>query len=95
MCLICPPGNDVGTQYSSVIFYHSDQQRETAARVIAEFQNLLDEGRVRYSLPRVVTQLKPATMFYEAEREHQQYLENNPGGYCNHFYRIDELRSSV
>jgi peptide-methionine (S)-S-oxide reductase len=70
-------GADVGTQYRSVIFYHSDAQRETAARVIAE---LTAAGL--WSGP-VVTELSPAPQFYVAEDYHQDYFRQNPyQGYC-------------
>lgn len=85
-------GNDVGSQYASVIFYRSDLQRQVAEQITEETQALVDASRMRYVLPRVVTQVLPATVFYEAEREHQGYLANHPGGYCNHFYRADDQK---
>ncbi len=70
-------GNDSGTQYRSVIFTHSEQQKKTAQEVIAELDN---EGLGRP----VVTQVLPATTFYKAEEYHQQYFKNNPQqGYCS------------
>ena len=71
-------GPDWGTQYRSAIFYHSPDQ-ETAAK--ASRQELGKSGR--YNKP-VVTQIVPATTFYEAEGYHQQYLSKNPWGYCGH-----------
>jgi peptide-methionine (S)-S-oxide reductase len=69
-------GNDSGTQYRSVIFTHSEQQKKTAQEVIAELDK---EGLGRP----VVTQVLPATTFYKAEEYHQQYFKNNPQqGYC-------------
>lgn len=66
-------GNDVGTQYRSVIFYHSEQQRRAAEEAIRA---------LRFSNP-VVTELAPASTFYPAESYHQRYFENNPGQpYC-------------
>jgi peptide-methionine (S)-S-oxide reductase len=85
-------GNDVGSQFASVIYYYTHSQREIATRVRDEYQSLLDERRVHYSGTRVVTRVSEATVFYMAESEHQCYLESNPGGYCNHYYRSDELR---
>jgi peptide-methionine (S)-S-oxide reductase len=70
-------GNDAGTQYRSVIFTHSEQQRETAQQMIAEL-----DGEGIASRP-VVTQVKPANRFYVAEAYHQEYFKNNPDqGYC-------------
>jgi peptide-methionine (S)-S-oxide reductase len=71
-------GNDAGTQYRSVIFTHSEQQRETAQRIIAELNS---DGIA--SRP-IVTQMRPATTFYKAEEYHQEYYKNNPQqGYCS------------
>ena len=70
-------GADVGTQYRSVIFYHTPAQRETAEQVIRE----LTEARV-WDSP-VVTELAPLTVFYPAEDYHQDYFEKNPSQpYC-------------
>ena len=64
-------GADVGTQYRSVIFYHSEAQRRTAETFIAE----LNESNV-LDLP-VVTQIEPFEAFYEAEDYHKNYYERN------------------
>lgn len=64
-------GNDVGTQYRSAIFYHSDEQRKTAEEKIAQLQR---EGT--WSAP-IVTELEPATEFWRAEDYHQEYFANN------------------
>jgi peptide-methionine (S)-S-oxide reductase len=70
-------GNDVGTQYRSVIFYHSDQQRDSAQKVIEE----LEQSKV-FSDP-IVTELAPLDTFYPAESYHQEYYRQNPGQpYC-------------
>jgi peptide-methionine (S)-S-oxide reductase len=70
-------GNDSGTQYRSVIFTHSEQQKETAQRIIAELNSDGIGGRP------IVTQVRPATTFYKAEDYHQEYYKNNPQqGYC-------------
>jgi peptide-methionine (S)-S-oxide reductase len=70
-------GPDVGTQYRSVIFYHSEEQKKTAEEVMAA---LRDEG-VWTNL--IVTQLLPLERFYPAEDYHQGYYRGNPGeGYC-------------
>jgi peptide-methionine (S)-S-oxide reductase len=71
-------GNDAGTQYRSVIFTHSEQQRQTALRLIAELDGDALSGR------KIVTQVRPASTFYEAEAYHQEYFKKNPGqGYCS------------
>ena len=68
-------GNDSGTQYRSVIFYHSDAQQAVAKEVIAEAQEA-------WSKP-IVTHLLPAPAYFRAEDYHQEYFPNNPGqGYC-------------
>ena len=72
-------GNDVGTQYRSVIFYHSPEQQQTAEALIAEL-NAEDV----FGKP-VVTQLAPAPAFYKAEDYHQEYFRNNPSQpYCQY-----------
>ena len=70
-------GNDVGTQYRSVIFYHSDQQRQIAEETIRD----LNQAGI-WDDP-IVTQVQPAEAFYVAEGYHQEYFENNPNqSYC-------------
>jgi peptide-methionine (S)-S-oxide reductase len=70
-------GADVGTQYRSVILYHSPAQRAAAEQVIAE----LNAKKV-WDDP-IVTQLAPFTTFYRAEEYHQDYYAQNPNqGYC-------------
>jgi peptide-methionine (S)-S-oxide reductase len=70
-------GNDVGTQYRSVIFYHSDQQRQIAEETIRD----LNQAGI-WDDP-IVTQVQPAEAFYVAEDYHQEYFENNPNqSYC-------------
>ena len=70
-------GADTGTQYRSVIFVHSDAQRETAESVIRELDA---EGRHD---AKIVTQVDPAASFFVAEPYHQDYFVKNPGqGYC-------------
>lgn len=71
-------GNDVGTQYRSAIFYHDDQQKQAAQKIIAEIteQQIWDEP--------VVTEVVPLNNYYEAEAYHQDYFNNNPQNtYCN------------
>lgn len=70
-------GADVGTQYRSVIFYHSDQQKATAEAAIAELTSL-----GVWANP-IVTEISPAPKFYPAEDYHQEYFARNPEqGYC-------------
>jgi peptide-methionine (S)-S-oxide reductase len=70
-------GNDMGTQYRSAIFYHTAAQRQTAEEVIQTFN-----AEKVYSAP-IVTQVVPATQWYEAEAYHQEYFVRNPlQGYC-------------
>lgn len=70
-------GADVGTQYRSVIFYHSDEQRAVAEQVIAEL------SAASIWRDPIVTELSAAPQFYPAEEYHQEYFANNPDqGYC-------------
>ena len=72
-------GNDVGTQYRSAIFYHTEAQRETAEQLIRE---LTAAGTFRDP---IVTQVQPASVFYRAEDYHQEYFANNPQQpYCTY-----------
>ncbi len=74
-------GNDRGTQYRSVIFYHSDEQRKVAEKVRQEV-----DLSGKWKAP-VVTAIEPASTFYPAEDYHQDYLVKNPAGYTCHFLR--------
>ena len=65
-------GNDVGTQYRSVIFYHSPEQKAAAERIIAAL-----EAAGSWPDP-IVTEITPASQFYLAEDYHQRYFELNP-----------------
>ncbi len=65
-------GNDVGAQYRSVIFYHSEEQKRVAMEVMKEI-----EERGIYSRP-LVTQLVPFKAFYKAEDYHRNYFKKNP-----------------
>jgi methionine-S-sulfoxide reductase len=70
-------GNDVGTQYRSVIFYRNDYQKNAASGIIEAL-----DGEQIYDNP-IVTQLVPFTKFYKAEDYHQEYYENNRNAsYC-------------
>ncbi|MHA1198241.1 MAG: peptide-methionine (S)-S-oxide reductase MsrA [Candidatus Heimdallarchaeaceae archaeon] len=70
-------GNDIGTQYRSVIFYHSDKQKEIAQEIISEF-----EKSGKWSSP-IITELSPFKKFFEAEQYHQNYFKlNTSQPYC-------------
>jgi peptide-methionine (S)-S-oxide reductase len=74
-------GNDVGTSYRSAIFYADNEQRRLAEDTIADVDaSGLWPGRI-------VTEVVPAGDFWEAEPEHQDYLERYPSGYTCHFVR--------
>jgi peptide-methionine (S)-S-oxide reductase len=70
-------GNDAGTQYRSVIFYHNDAQKKLAE----EYKNTLNEARI-WESP-IVTEVSPFTTFYKAESYHQDYYnQNSMQPYC-------------
>ena len=72
-------GNDIGTQYRSVIFWHSPEQRAAAEAAIARLAAAGVFGRP------IVTELAPAPRFYEAEPYHQEYFDRNPRQpYCQY-----------
>jgi peptide-methionine (S)-S-oxide reductase len=74
-------GNDIGTSYRSAIFYTTDEQKRVAEETIAD----VDASGL---WPRkVVTEVVPANAFWQAEAEHQDYLERIPNGYTCHFIR--------
>ncbi|MBW9091982.1 peptide-methionine (S)-S-oxide reductase MsrA [Rhizobium wenxiniae] len=74
-------GNDVGTSYRSAIFYTSDDQKKIAVDTIAD----VDASGIWPG--KVVTEVVPIGEFWEAEPEHQDYLERIPNGYTCHFPR--------
>lgn len=74
-------GNDIGPSYRSAIFCCSSDQARIAAEIIAEV-----EASGRWP-GRIVTEIRPAGPFWEAEPEHQDYLERFPTGYTCHFIR--------
>ncbi|WP_095203865.1 peptide-methionine (S)-S-oxide reductase MsrA [Mesorhizobium carmichaelinearum] len=74
-------GNDVGMSYRSAIYYTSDEQKHVAEDTIADVDaSGLWPGKV-------ATEVAPAGAFWEAEPEHQDYLEKYPNGYTCHFVR--------
>ena len=71
-------GQDIGTQYRSVIFFHDDQQKAIAEQLIKE----LTETKT-WNMP-IVTQIEPFKIFYKAEEYHQNYFKNHPEkSYCS------------
>jgi peptide-methionine (S)-S-oxide reductase len=74
-------GNDIGMSYRSAIFFEDDEQRRIAEETIADVEaSGVWPGKV-------VTEVEPAGPFWEAEPEHQDYLEKYPNGYTCHFVR--------
>jgi peptide-methionine (S)-S-oxide reductase len=74
-------GNDVGTQYRSLLMWHGEQQLAAAQASLQTYQQMLSEA----GHGTITTELLPADAahpFYYAEDYHQQYLAKNPGGYC-------------
>lgn len=76
-------GNDVGSSYRSAIFYTNDEQKRVAEATIAD----VDASGLWPD--KAVTEVVPAGDFWEAEPEHQDYLERIPNGYTCHFVRPD------
>ena len=69
-------GADRGTQYRSVIFYHNENQRKVSEEVLKQIQP--------YYTNKIVTEISPLDIFYDAEKEHQDFYKNNQGyGYCS------------
>ncbi|MBI1732840.1 MAG: peptide-methionine (S)-S-oxide reductase MsrA [Gammaproteobacteria bacterium] len=71
-------GNDVGTQYRSGIYVHSDPQRTAALASRDAYNTMLQQA----GHGAITTEILDAPAFYYAEEYHQQYLAKNPGGYC-------------
>jgi peptide-methionine (S)-S-oxide reductase len=69
-------GNDIGTQYRSVVYYHDDAQHTQTQQIISQLQNQVSDP--------IVTEVSPATTYYPAEHYHQDYYNENPQqGYCS------------
>ena len=82
-------GNDRGTSYRSAIFYLDEQQKETAEKLIREMTE-------SHKWPgQIVTEVVPASDFWNAEEEHQNYLQKNPYGYTCHFIRPEWKMDNV
>lgn len=77
-------GGDVGSQYRSAIFYFTERQKNIAQNVILK-ANLSGVFGAE-----IITEVKMAGVFYEAEEYHQKYLQKNPHGYTCHFIRNDK-----
>ena len=71
-------GNDVGTQYRSIILFSNEDQKKIITRIIAEYQTLLSNA----GYGEITTAVKPIKEFYKAENYHQDYIAKNPNGYC-------------
>ncbi|TLX48386.1 peptide methionine sulfoxide reductase [Pseudoalteromonas phenolica] len=71
-------GNDIGTQYRSIILYNTPEQLSVINEAKTEFQNLLSKA----GYGEIKTQVKPLEQFYRAEEYHQNYIAKNPNGYC-------------
>ncbi|MBC7692936.1 MAG: peptide-methionine (S)-S-oxide reductase MsrA [Methylotenera sp.] len=74
-------GNDLGSQYRSAIFFHTEEQKKTAEEMKAKV-----DQTGKWKRP-IVTQIVPYTQFHSAEDYHQDYLVKNPGGYTCHYVR--------
>ena len=82
-------GNDTGTSYRSAIYYKSDTQQAEALKTIA------DVDASGFWPGKVVTEVEAASDFWEAEVEHQDYLEKSPNGYTCHFPRPEWILPSA
>ncbi|MCF6436227.1 peptide-methionine (S)-S-oxide reductase MsrA [Pseudoalteromonas sp. MMG022] len=71
-------GNDIGTQYRSIILYTDELQQNVALSLVKQYQKLLNQA----GFGEIQTQIKPLAEFYPAEEYHQNYLVKNPDGYC-------------
>jgi len=71
-------GNDIGTQYRSIILYSTQEQKQAIDAIMQTYQTLLSAA----GYGPIVTSVKPIENFYEAETYHQDYIAKNPNGYC-------------
>jgi peptide-methionine (S)-S-oxide reductase len=76
-------GNDLGTQYRSLIGYYDESQRAAAAASLAAYQQMLSAAG-HGTITTELVEVDPQHPLYYAEDYHQQYLAKNPGGYCGH-----------
>ena len=72
------PGNDIGTQYRSGIYYADEEEKLIIDETKAKYHKKLDA----HGIGKITTEIKEAGNFYYAEHYHQQYLAKNPDGYC-------------
>jgi peptide-methionine (S)-S-oxide reductase len=89
-------GNDKGTQYASIIYVQDNDFYEVAVEVRERLQKLINAKQIpssAYSSVRVASVVRIRTHFYEAKKEHQQYLVKHSDGYCNHRERFSEWPS--
>jgi peptide-methionine (S)-S-oxide reductase len=80
-------GADKGTHYRSVIFYHDENQKNISYEVLKQLQSYFDN--------KIVTEISALDIFYEAEKEHQDFYKNNPRyGYCSYVIepKLSKLR---
>ena len=91
--LVNQQGNDIGTQYRSIVLYTNKQQQRVVESLISEYQQLLSNS----GYGQIATIVKSLDEFYRAENYHQDYIAKNPNGYCpDHstgikFAEIDEV----
>ena len=71
-------GNDIGTQYRSIILYSTQEQKQAIDKIMQNYQRLLSAA----GYGPIVTAVKPIKNFYKAEKYHQDYIAKNPNGYC-------------
>ena len=76
--LVNQQGNDIGTQYRSIVLYTTKQQQRVVENLISEYQKLLSNS----GYGQIATIVKPLDEFYRAENYHQDYIAKNPNGYC-------------
>jgi len=78
-------GNDVGSQYRSVLYTLGEQQQQLAEQSRHDYAKALEQAtRDHASFPNITTGISPVEIFHYAEPYHQQYLIRNPQGYCVH-----------
>ena len=80
-------GNDQGTQYRSVVYFYNEEQEALAQKMKLELAG-------KFSQP-ITTEISSAPHFYTAEEYHQEYLDKNPGGYCNRKFETMSFQSHV
>ena len=85
-------GNDIGTQYRSIILYSTEEQKKAIDKVLQTFQGLLSAA----GYGPIATSVKPIRKFYKAEKYHQDYIAKNPNGYCpDHSTGVKFAKSKV